>query len=206
LGVKQVEAPVEPQDDPDVQLMLAVKRDDVEAFETLFRKYAQPLVALACSFVQSQARAEEIAQETFVQVYRTRRRYEPQARFATWLYRIATNLCLSELRRAEHRLTARPGSRPDTEDEACDFDAFPDPKGQTSEKELLDREDMRRMREVLGELPAQQRAALLLARVEGFSYAEVARTLGCSVSAVKSLIHRATLTLRERIPAVAQRS
>jgi RNA polymerase sigma-70 factor, ECF subfamily len=186
--------------------MLAVKRDDVSAFETLFRKYAQPLVALAFSFVQSQARAEEIAQETFVQVYRTRRRYEPRARFATWLYRIATNLCLSEMRRAEHRLTARPGARSDADDEACDPDGFPDPKGQTSEKNLLDREDVRRTREVLDELPAQQRAALLLARVEGFSYDEVARALGCSVSAVKSLIHRATLTLRERFPATAERS
>lgn len=196
---------MKPQDDPDVQLMLAVKRDDVDAFETLFRKYAKPLIALAFSFVQSQARAEEIAQETFVQVYRTRRRYEPRARFATWLYRIATNLCLSEVRRAEHRLAVRSWVRSDAEDEACDLDVLADPKGQTSEKKLLDREDIRRMREVLDELPMQQRAALLLARVEGFSYDEVARALGCSVSAVKSLIHRATLTLRERFSVTEER-
>jgi RNA polymerase sigma-70 factor, ECF subfamily len=197
---------VEPQEDPDVQLMLAVKRDDVDAFETLFRKYAQPLVALAFSFVRSQARAEEIAQETFVQVYRTRRRYEPRARFVTWLYRIATNLCLSEMRRAEYRLAVRPRGHSDAEDDACDPDAFAGPTGQTSEKELLDREDIRRVREVLDQLPAQQRAALLLARVEGLSYEEVGRALGCSVSAVKSLIHRATLTLRERFPITGGRS
>jgi RNA polymerase sigma-70 factor, ECF subfamily len=205
-GVKQGETPVEPQDDPDVQLMLAVKRDDVDAFETLFRKYAQPLVAVAFSFVQSQARAEEIAQETFVQVYKTRHRYEPRARFATWLYRIATNLCVSEMRRAEHRLAARSGLPSDAGDRSPDPDAFPDPRLQTSEKDVLDREDIRRMREALDELPPQQRVALLLARAEGFSYAEVARALGCSVSAVKSLIHRATLTLRERFPGMVEGS
>jgi RNA polymerase sigma-70 factor, ECF subfamily len=199
-GVKEVETPVEPQDDPDVQLMLAVKRDDVEAFETLFRKYAQRLVAVAFSFVQSQARAEEIAQETFVQVYRTRHRYEPRARFATWLYRIATNLCVSEMRRAEHRLAARPTLQSETGDDSGDPDALADPRSQTGEKDVLDREDIRRVRETLDQLPAQQRAALLLARGEGLSYSEVAGALGCSVSAVKSLIHRATLTLRERFP------
>jgi RNA polymerase sigma-70 factor, ECF subfamily len=197
---------VEPQDDPDVQLMLAVKRDDVDAFETLFRKYAQSLVALAYSFVRSQARAEEIAQETFVQVYKTRRRYEPRARFATWLYRIATNLCLSEMRRAEHRLVVRPGGRSDAGGDACDPEALAGPTGQTGEKELIEREELHRVREVLDQLPAQQRAALLLARVEGLSYEEVGQALRCSVSAVKSLIHRATLTLRERFPGKVDRS
>ena len=184
--------------------MLAVKRDDVDAFETLFRRYANPLVGLASSFVHSRARAEEIAQETFVQVYKTRHRYEPRARFVTWLYRIATNLCLSEARRPEHRLAMRLASQPDGRDEESDLDSFPDLVGRTGEEELLVREDMLRMKEALRELPGQQRAALLLARVEGLPYEDVARALGCSVSAVKSLIHRATVTLRGRFAGTRQ--
>lgn len=190
---------MKPEEDPDVQLMLAVKRDDVEAFETLFYKYAHPLVNLAVAFVRSRARAEEIAQETFVQVYKSRHRYEPTARFATWLYRIATNLCLSETRRAEHRLQVRPVSPTDPDGEGWDPDAVADPTAVSSEEAVLARERTQEMMEALQELPPKQRAALLLARAEGFSYEEVARTLGCSVSAVKSLVHRATVTLRERV-------
>jgi RNA polymerase sigma-70 factor, ECF subfamily len=195
---------VKPEDDPDVQLMLAVKRDDMNAFETLFRKHAASLVGLASPFVQSRARAEEIAQETFLQVYKTRHRYEPRARFVTWLYRIATNLCLSEARRPEHRFAARQPAPPEGEDEGNIFDSFRDPVGRTGEEDLLAREEMLLMKEALRELPVQQRAAVLLARVEGLSYDDVARTLDCSVSAVKSLIHRATVTLRGRFADTGQ--
>ena len=181
--------------------MLAVQRDDdVAAFEALFRKYVQQVAGFARSMVGSSARAEELAQEAFVRVYRTRRRYEPRARFATWLYRIVTNLCVSEARRAEHRLNVAPrGSGAD--DPPPDPGDLADPDGRSGEDDLLARERMDTIRRALSGLPAQQRAALWLARVEGFSYEEVAHTLGCSVSAVKSLIHRATVTLRDRMAA-----
>lgn len=193
---------MKPEEDPDVQLMLAVKRDDRQAFETLFRKYAEQLVGFATSFVSSRARAEELAQDTFVQLYDSRRRYEPRARFATWLYRIATNLCLSELRRAEHRHTLRPEPTAD-DDEGFQIDSLPDPEGRDTEENVSAKETVQRMREALQELPPQQRAALLLARVEGLSYVEVAQALGCSVAAVKSLIHRATLNLKGRFDKIA---
>jgi len=191
---------VRPEDDPDVQLMLAVKSDDVSAFEVLFRKHAPRLVSYASSFVYSRARAEEITQEVFVQVYQNRYRYEPRARFSSWLYRIATNLCLSELRRVEHGLVSRPRSRGEGQEGGEGWvDLFPDPSSRSGEDEALIRENVERTKQILRELPGQQRAALLLARVEGFSYVEVSRSLECSVSAVKSLIHRATVTLRERL-------
>lgn len=185
-----------PESDPDVHLMLAVQRDDRTAFEALFRKYAPAITGFALSFVGSRARAEELAQETFVHLYRARRSYKPRARFATWLYRIATNLCLSDLRRPEHRSVVAPSG---ASDEPNPVDLLADEGARSGEDDLMLRESLERLRDGLEHLPPQQRAAILLARAEGLSYEEVARTLGCSVSAVKSLIHRATVTLREEV-------
>jgi RNA polymerase sigma-70 factor (ECF subfamily) len=191
---------VNPEKDPDVQLMLAVQRGDDAAFEALFRKYVRQVVRFSLSFVGSQARAEELAQEAFVRVYRTRSRYQPAARFSTWLYRIVTNLCVSDARRAEHRFMATvPRAQGDSEAPAVEVGDLRDETSQTGEEHLLAQEDLDRIRGVLGRLPPQQRAALLLARVEGLSYDEVAQSLGSSVSAVKSLIHRATSTMRNEL-------
>ena len=158
-ALRPVSAAASAGDDPDVQRMLAVQRGDREAFEQLFQRHIGAVVGFATQFVGSRARAEEIAQEVFLQVYRTRAHYVPRARFTTWLYRMASNACLSEVRRAEHHARA----------------ASPSPD-------------------------SAQRAAILLARVEGLSYEEVAESLSCSVAAVKSLVHRATLALRDAVP------
>jgi RNA polymerase sigma-70 factor (ECF subfamily) len=183
---------VNPQEDPDVQLMLAVQQDSRDAFDVLFRKYVGPVVAFASSYVGSRARAEELAQDAFVQLYRARSQYQPRARFKTFLYRIVTNVCLSEVRRAHYRqeVTELPQERLA---EIAESDA------RSGEEELVLQEDVDSMRRAVRALPPQQRAALLLARIEGMSYEEVARSLACSVSAVKSLIHRATVSLREQL-------
>lgn len=175
-----------------MQLMLAVQQDSREAFDALFRKYIGPVVAFASSYVGSRARAEELAQDAFVQLYRARHHYQPRARFKTFLYRIVTNVCLSEVRRPHHRQQV--GERPQER-----VTEVADHEGRTSEDDLVLREDVGRMRLAVLALPPQQRAALLLARVEGLSYEDVARSLACSVSAVKSLIHRATVSLREQL-------
>jgi RNA polymerase sigma-70 factor, ECF subfamily len=187
---------VNPEKDPDVQLMLAVQRGDDAAFEALFRKYVRRVVGFALSFAGSQARAEELAQEAFLRVYQTKNRYQPAARFSTWLYRIVTNLCVSEARRAEHRVMTVLRSPEGSMEPPVDAGELADEQSQSGEEHLLAREDLDRIRGVLGRLPAQQRAALLLARVEGLSYDEVAQSLGSSVSAVKSLVHRATSSMR----------
>lgn len=180
-----------------MQLMLAVQRGDVRAFETLFRKYVAQVVGFATSFVASRARAEELAQETFVHVYGTRSRYEPRARFSTWLFRIAANLCVSEARRAERRFRVWPG-KPDETGQVGEFDPESTAyhSAPSSEDEVVRREIVTQLQAALNRLPPQQRAAVLLARVEGFAYAEVARSLGCTVPAVKSLVHRGTMALR----------
>lgn len=182
--------------DPDVRLMLAVQRGDDAAFDRLFEKHVAAVVRFARQFVKSQARAEELAQDVFLQVYRNRSAYRPTAKFTTWLFRITTNACLSEVRRVEHKLRvdATPAS-----DDAPGAASILDTPHQSTEDSLLSREAVGSIRQALEELPPQQRAALLLARVEGMSYDEVAQSISCSVSAVKSLIHRATTTLRHKL-------
>ncbi len=176
--------------------MLAVQRGEVAAFDELFRKHIGAIVGFAAQFVGNRARAEELAQDVFLRLYRTRSRYVPTARFTTWLYRMVTNACLSETRRADFRARpqmVRPAS--ETEDDRLD----PEIPTASTEEAVAGIEALAQAETVVRALPAQQRAALLLARVEGLSYDEVAESMGCSVPAVKSLIHRATLTLREKL-------
>jgi len=196
--VYRTERAVDPHRDADVELMLAVQRGDREAFQQLFEKHIGAIVGFATQFVGNRARAEELAQDVFLQIYRTRSRYVPRARFTTWLYRMVTNACLSEVRRPDHRARVQSIDQPAIQS-GHDTGPSVEVPTRSTEDDLLDREALERTRAVLAELPPQQRAALLLARVEGFAYEEVAATLSCSVSAVKSLIHRATVTLRQRL-------
>lgn len=181
--------------DPDVQRMLDLQHGDLAAFDDLFTRHGAAVVRFATQLVGNRARAEELAQEVFLQVYRNRSNYTPSARFVTWLYRMVTNACLSEIRRSEHRHRARP--RPDRDGEEPPPPEIP---VTSAEQDLLSHETVDRIRAVLTRLPAQQRAALLLARVEGLSYDEVAEALSTSVAAIKSLVHRATVTMREALP------
>mgnify|MGYP002623197466 CR=1 FL=1 len=192
---------MKPENDPDVQLMLALQQGDLAAFDELFRKHFAGVVRFATRFVASRARAEELAQDVFLRLYKTRASYEPRARFKTWLFRMVNNACVSELRSADRRRRAR------TPDGAGDPDAALEaalPAAPSSESEILGDETVAMLQRAVGDLPEQQRAALLLTRSEGLSYEEVADTLGCSVGAVKSLIHRATTTLASRVRAAEE--
>ena len=196
-SVEAVSRPLDSHADPDVQLMLAVQQGDDAAFHRLFEKHVPGVIGFAMQFVGNRARAEELAQDVFLQIYRTRSRYAPRARFKTWLYRMVTNACLSELRRPEHRVHMQPLNRP--ANTATDDPPPVELPTRGGEELALGQETVERLREAVAALPAQQRAALLLARVNGLSYDEVAASLSCSISAVKSLIHRATVTLREKM-------
>ncbi len=176
--------------DHDAALLLAFQRGDAAAFRLLYERNARAMIAFCHRFVRDAARAEELAQDVFVKLYRSAHRYQPSARFKTFLYRVATNHCLNEVRRAE--FTAR-AAGPLGEDQAPDLDALPsgapDPL-QVAEARSLEQAVVA----LLGALPEKQRAAFVLCRFEGMSYEEIAETLETSVSAVKSLIHRATVS------------
>ena len=185
--------------DPDVVVMEQVRDGDIDAFQILFTKYSGAIVKFAYRFLGSRDRAEEVAQTAFLQLYRARKRYKPRARFATFLYRIASNLCLNELRRFDYSGKIESLDTADAADSDSTIpyaDRLPDHDSPGPAQRLACREAATEVKRVLKQLPPNQRMALLLRRVDGFSYQEVADSLETSVSAVKSLIFRATATLR----------
>ncbi|HOK77198.1 MAG TPA: sigma-70 family RNA polymerase sigma factor [Verrucomicrobiota bacterium] len=184
--------------DPDTELMLRVKRGDMEAFAVLVEKYKQPVMNLVYLALPDPTEAEDLAQNVFVQVHKSAHRYKPSAKFSTWLFTIARNLCLNEIRRrARH-----PAESLDQQDATGDGDAarqVADIRHRDPGDLLLKSELESKVEEAIRALPAKQRIALLLCREEELSYEEIARVLGRSVSATKSLIHRARETLKARL-------
>jgi len=185
--------------DPDAALMLAFQAGDESAFRALFEKHGRAMMAFCNRFVRDPARAEELAQDVFLKVHRGAARYQPSARFSTFLYRIATNHCLNEVRRGEYQ--ARPQIDPESPDGApLDPDALPG-DGATPEDSARGRALAAEVDRLLARLPEKQRAAFVLARLEGLSYEEVADVLETTVPAVKSLVHRATVAAAEALAA-----
>jgi RNA polymerase sigma-70 factor (ECF subfamily) len=184
------EAPVQARDE-DVRLMLAFRSGDAAAFEALFLRWAAPLLRYLERMLRDAGTAEELVQEVFLRVHRARERYAPEARFSTWLYRIATNLALNELRRPRRR---EPHRSPDEQGGPSLVAEEADPEAVVDARRLGERVE----RELAG-LPEKQRAALCLTAVEGLSYAEAAETLEVSEQAVKALVHRARSALADRL-------
>ncbi len=185
--------------DPDAALVLAFQRGDEAAFRGLFEKYARAMVAFCHRFVRDTARAEELAQDVFLKVYRAAAGWRPGASFRSWLYRIASNHCLNELRRGEY---AARRARDRREDAPVDPDDLPG--GAATPEQAAEGAALSRAVEALLEsLPEKQRAAFVLCRFEGLSYEEIARALDTSVAAVKSLVHRATVRAATALAPVA---
>jgi len=181
--------------DPDAALMLRVKAGDFAAFEELVNKYKQPVMNLVYRTLRDATEAEDLAQHVFLQVFKSAHRYEVAARFPTWLFTIARNLCLNEIRRRSRHPA-------DSLDEPAFDDDQPrrqvaDVKNFTPPDSLLHSELADKIEEALATLPEKQRAAILLCRGEEHSYEEISEILDCSVSATKSLIHRGRETLKE---------
>ena len=186
------------QTDSDAALMLRVKRGDRAAFTTLVEKYKQPVVNFVCRSLRDEAESEDLAQNVFLQVYKSRARYERTAKFSTWLFTIARNLCLNEIRRrSRHPAESLEETHADNEDQ---------PQRQYEDKtvflpveNVLHGELARKIEEALADLPENQRTAILFCRQDELSYEEIAKILGCSLSATKSLIHRGRETLKEKL-------
>ena len=178
--------------DPDAALMVAFQGGDEAAFRALFEKHGRATMAFCQRFVKDSARAEELAQDVFLKLHQSADRYQPSARFTTFLYRIATNHCLNEVRRGEYQV--RPEIDPNAEDGApLDPDALAGP-GATPEEIAHGNALSRDVQVMLARLPETQRAAFVLARFEGLAYEEIAQVLGTTVPSVKSLVHRATVS------------
>ena len=185
--------------DPDVALMLRVQGGDETAFQELFRTFSPRVLQYARRFVGSDAQAEEVTQDVFVQVFRFRHRYRPQSRLSTWVFTIATNLCLNELRRPERRLRVDIWDRRRDTEERREGPQLADPNAWTPEEGAATRELARQLEAAVTALPPKQRAALLLSRVDGLAYRDVADALGCTEGAVKALLFRATQSLKKTL-------
>jgi len=180
--------------DSDLDLMLRVRQGDADSFDELLRRYRTPLVKYFCRLVRDQALAEDLAQEAFLRVYKARHRYRPEARFTTWLYRIATNLALNAIRDGRERRQDGNGSGEDGE---APFE-FVDPRVSV-EQQLIESDRSRMIREAIMALPENQRAAVILHKYQDMDYRQIAKVLKVSESAVKSLLFRAYETLRVRL-------
>ncbi len=184
--------------DADAQLMLRVKRGDREAFVELVNRYKQPVLNLVTRTLRDATEAEDLAQAVFVQVWKSAGRYQASAKFSTWLFTIARNSCLNELRRRA-RHPAEPLDAPHPDHEGESLHQPPDVQTATPPDALLHGELERKIEEALAALPENQRTAILLCRQDELSYEEIAAVLGCSLSATKSLIFRGRETLKQRL-------
>lgn len=165
-------------------LMLRVKGGDREAFGALYERFKGPILNFLFGMVGREALAEELAHEVFLKLYRTRESYEPTARFTTWLWTIARNCALDELRRKGELL-----ARHAVEDEG-EVELAGDPE-LGAEAQLLERARREQVERCLGALPARQREAVMLRTAAEHSYDEIAAQLGLSLANVKNLLHRA---------------
>jgi RNA polymerase sigma-70 factor, ECF subfamily len=185
--------------DYDVELMLRVKDGDSASFGLLLEKHRAPVVHFLYRMVQEHPVAEELAQEVFLRVYRSRESYEPTAKFTTWLFRIATHLALNWLRdgrneRGQERL----------DDSSPDLPARQiSDRAPSVEQRMVYQVKLREVRRAVAGLPEKQRAAVLMHKYEELDYAQIATVLGCSESAVKSLLFRAYESLRARLAHMA---
>lgn len=181
----------------DAALMERIKLGDRAAFEELVARFRGPIMSLVRRTLPDATEAEDLAQGVFVQVYKAANRYEPRAKLSTWIFTIARNLCLNEIRRR----TRHPAESLEAQCESPDGDyvhQFEDRGVDLPDDETLQNELSNKVEEALRDLPENQRTAILLCR-EGVSYDEIGAVLGSSLSSVKSLIFRGRETLKKRL-------
>lgn len=183
--------------DPDVHLMLAFQDGSEAAFVQLIQRNQHKVFAVIYRFLGDRTEAEDLAQEVFLRVYRMSGRYQPTAKFSTWIYRIATNISLNAIRdRGRFHTLPLEVKHDDSEEfhrEVADADV-PQPDAAMGQDELAGV-----VMAAIQELPDQQRTAIILNKYEGLSYEDIANILDCSVMAVKSLLSRARANLKSKL-------
>lgn len=184
--------------DEDLALVERFKQGDNAAFEALVTKYQRSVLNLVYRFTGETNRAEDLAQEVFVRVYRALGGFEAKAKFFTYLYKITLNLCLKEREREQRRRTYSLDEK--SNDDEGRVREVVDTSG--SAEDVVERREIARVvREAVQSLPEEQRTAVILHRFQGLSYEELAEVLDISLPAVKSRLHRAKLALKEQLSA-----
>ncbi len=185
--------------DPDVRLMLLIRNDAPAAFETLVQRYQDRLLAVLYHLVGNLEEAEDLTQDVFLRVYRSRKGYRPRAKFSTWLFTIANNLALNHLRRKRRGSPSPPRDATDTSSPvAFTVQQLPS-RESTASSQIRKVELSEVVQDALRCLGEDQRMAVLLNKFEDMSYAEIGEVMNRSPSAIKSLLARARNELRERL-------
>ena len=182
----------------DADIMLRVKAGDQSAFEYLVQKYRRPMVSFMYRMARNSAAAEDLAQEVFLRVYRSRETYEASAKFSTWLYRIATNLAVNHARDSRHERPEVQVSLDEPDDDTGTTLELPD-ASLNAEQQMVRRERMQAIRRKVEALPEQQRLAVIMHKYQQMDYKQIADVLKKSESATKSLLFRAYETLRDQL-------
>jgi RNA polymerase sigma-70 factor (ECF subfamily) len=183
----------------DAELMLRVRDGDTESFTLLLERHRSPVIHFVFRMVQNQSVAEELAQEVFLRVYRSRANYEPTAKFTTWLFRIASHLALNWIRDRRHERGQESLDQDTPEGMARQV---PD-RGISKEQTMVRESKFEEIRRAIHSLPEKQKAAVLMHKYEEMEYSQIAAVLECSESAVKSLLFRAYESLRARLAHMA---
>ena len=181
------------QMETDIELMRRVKSGDDSAFTELMKRHYKSIMNFIYRFTNDRNDSEDLAQEVFLRVYRSVKEYKPQAKFSTWLYKIATNVCLTELK-MKRRINKV--SLDEIQENKHDIGDSNSPSGY----DLINRRDIKEsIFQALNSIPERERISIILCKYEGFSYDEVADVIGCTVGAVKTYIHRGRMKLIDRL-------
>jgi RNA polymerase sigma-70 factor (ECF subfamily) len=183
----------------DTRLMLGVKQGESLCMDLLLQRHRGPVIQFLYRMVRNRAIAEELAQNVFLRVYRSRTTYEPTAKFTSWLFRIATHVALNWLRDRRHesnQLSLSAGLERESERQIAD-------RRPTVDQLMLKEVRLDEIRQAIAELPDRQRAAVIMHKYEELEYTQIAEALSCSPQTVKSLLFRAYNTLRVRLAHMA---
>jgi RNA polymerase sigma-70 factor (ECF subfamily) len=183
--------------DPDVRLMLEVRDDKASAFEELMLRYQNRLVTVLEHLVGKRDLAEDLAQDVFLRIYRSRKRYVPGAKFSTWLFTIANNVASNALRSQNRRHEVNWKGKPGDSTGAYGLDQMAAAASALMPGRQIDKAEMQEIvREAVGTLSERQRMAVLLSKFENMSYEDIAVSMEMTPQAVKSLLSRARGNLR----------
>jgi RNA polymerase sigma-70 factor, ECF subfamily len=180
-------SPAEPPE-PEIEWMARIREGDMEALRLLVETHQARIIGTISKMLGSDAESEDLAQQVFIRIWKSAPRYQPTAKFTTWLFRITRNLVFNELRRKRHF--------------ADQAEEIPEP-AERAEKEpdqvLLGEELQLAIQDAINRLPESQRMAIILRRYEEMPYEEIAKVMGTTIPAVKSILFRARAELRERL-------
>jgi RNA polymerase sigma-70 factor (ECF subfamily) len=189
------------RDDSDESLMLRYRDGDVRAFEVLVQRHRKPVYNFILRFVRDNAQAEDLMQETFLRLIKSADNYEKQAKFTTWLYTIARNLCVDASRRGKHRKAASLDApvSPGKEDDGMALIDLVADQGAGTDRKAISRELAVRIRRAVEALPEEQREIFLLREVSDLQFNEIAQIVGVPENTVKSRMRYALEKLREAL-------